>query len=284
MLFEATTAISCSIQPLKSESIVCEPDALILRGYFPAVEVKSEFKWLGFRLKIEEAQLTFCKKGVEDSIRKALKMCWHIFQVSSGIHIRWKTYKTYVVPFIELFLPFQIQEGLDKQTEITRAQHSCLSNIVGLTTRNSSKRLREVLAEFSVKDKSIRLAKRFCEATKAIGIAMQNKLSDIRNNNVGARIRTRSGNAVGAATHLEKVIRSSFLFKLREAADAVPDGRPHSKTQFLAAKRYAVAWKARIKRKIAKRSKSKPGIRKRGPEEKNPGLRSGALGKNATTI
>lgn len=161
LLFEATTAVGCSIQPLKSESIVRAADSRGLAEFYPSFEVKESFKWLGFRLKIEDAQLSFCKKGVSESIRKALNLCWHIFQVSSGVHIRWKTYKTYVVPFIELFLPFQIQEGLDKATDVTRAQHSCLSNIVGLTTRNNSKRLREVLAELSVKSKAIRLSKRF---------------------------------------------------------------------------------------------------------------------------
>lgn len=69
LLFEATTAVGCSIQPTKSESIVGIAEARMLETYYPAFEVKSSFKWLGFRLKIETAQLVFCKKGVEDSIR-----------------------------------------------------------------------------------------------------------------------------------------------------------------------------------------------------------------------
>lgn len=188
-----------------------------------------------------------------------MNLCWHIFQISSGAHIRWKTYKTYVVPFIELFLPFQIQEGLDKATDVTKAQHSCLSNIVGLTTRNNSKRLREVLAELSVRSKAIRLAKRFRGATDEIGNKMKMKLEDAKNNNTGERMRTRSGNVHGGQSRIEKVILSSFLFKLREASVCELEKLPFSKAQFGAAKRYAVAWKARIKRKIAKRAKKNTG-------------------------
>ena len=122
---------------------------------------------------------------------------------------------------------------------------------------------RDVLAELSVRSKAIRLAKRFRSVTDEIGNKMEMKLQDAKNNNTGGRIRTRSGNVLVGQSRIEKVIRSSFLFKLREASVCDLEKLTFSKAQFGAAKRYAVAWKARIKRKIAKRAKKGTGGRKK---------------------
>lgn len=124
------------------------------------------------------------------------------------------------------------------------------------------------MAELSVKDKAIRLAKRFAHAIEAIGLAMENKLEDARNNNIGVRIRTRSGNVLMSQSKIEQLITSSFLYKLKKASEMTPEVRSKSRTQFSIAKRYAVAWKARIKRKIAKRSK--------GPKNKSRKKKSSA--------
>lgn len=184
-------------------------------------------------------------------------MCRHIFQVSSGIFIRWKTFKTYVVPFLELFLPFQIQKGIEKASELTKAQHTCLSRIVGLSTRNNSGKLRKVLAELSIKGKAIRLAKRFETSTRNIGTFMQKVLEqEATSRSAESRIRTRSGNELTHMSRIEKCIKDSFIYKLRQAAELPSEDRDYKKVQFMAAKRYASKWKQKIKRMIVHRSKN----------------------------
>lgn len=111
-------------------------------------------------------------------------------------------------------------------------------------------------------NKAIRLAKRFRVALSNIGSTMENKLADARNNNAGARIRTRSGNVHGADTKIERFIRGSFLYKLWEASKLETAKMTYPKAQFSIAKRYAAAWKARIKRKIVKRARMESGKRK----------------------
>lgn len=263
-LLYATTKIGCSIQPTKSEIIVTQVDARMINRFYPTFEVKSDFKWLGFRLKMQESELIFCEKGVVKRLNSALNMCRHIFQISSGIFLRWKTFKTYVTPFLEPFLPFQIQQGIDKASELTKAQHKCLSQIVGLTPRNNSRRLREVLAELSIKGKAIRLSKRFESETSGIG-DMMNRVLELEANKetAGGRIRTRSGNELTSTSAIVKTIVNSFIYKLRQASRWPTEEKMFRKTQFKMAKIYAKSWKARIRRKIIQRSKQTPTRKKR---------------------
>lgn len=122
--------------------------------------MKNKFKWLSYVLRLEEGELIFDEPAANQAITGALSVKNQMFQYTTKTSIRWKTFKTYVIPFIELYLPYQAQKGIDRRTLLHKAQHSCLSATAGLSHRNSQEKLLAVMCELSIRDKTIRMAKR----------------------------------------------------------------------------------------------------------------------------
>lgn len=143
LLFTATTSVGCSINPDKSEGIVDPYSLKIISKFFPELvkkgkeKVKNTFKWLGYILKLEGCELKFSEAFTKKSLMATLSVTNQLFQFTSNMKVRWKAFKTYVIPIIEMFLIFQAQPGINTRSILHKIQHKSLSKVLNLSHRNS---------------------------------------------------------------------------------------------------------------------------------------------------
>lgn len=88
-----------------------------------------------------------------------------IFQYSDSLAFRWKIWKTYFSPFVELFLPAVFQKSFAARTRVHVFQHKLMCWALNLNICASSDRLLEATGEPSVEFKARRAALRLLNAT-----------------------------------------------------------------------------------------------------------------------
>ena len=168
LLKSATSTLGSDINPKKSESIV-------LKELTPFISLREKtdkdpsnaFKWLGYHLFInDKMNLEFDEKKIKETINTVNSFMRKAFSYTASVGIRWKIYKVYISPFVELFLPLVIQttsSGPRAKTIIHDLQHRTICLALGLPWTTGRRDIEIFLGEKSVEEKAQRMATRLID-------------------------------------------------------------------------------------------------------------------------
>ena len=121
----------------------------------------NDFKWLGYFLILgEDHQLIFDEKKINDRIKSIYKFRDVAFRYTSNIVIRWKVYKVFIAPFIELYIPIVLQHKTFHVGIVHDLQHTSMVRALGLPRTTGRATIEKKLGEKSIEEKTKRLANR----------------------------------------------------------------------------------------------------------------------------
>lgn len=162
MLTKAAELVGCGVNPDKSECVV----PLIYVSHVSTRDTKDHFKWLGYYLKLdEEGNLEFMENKVKEKLEQIGRVRDLVYQYTTMLGIRWKIYKTYLAPYIELFLPLAVQKDLKINSLVKDFQHKSICRALGLLNRGVSREeVESLVGEKSVVEKAVRMLKRLIRA------------------------------------------------------------------------------------------------------------------------
>lgn len=283
LLFKTTTMIGCSINPTKSENIM---EDSLHRG-IQEIETekedkkkfkdKSKFKWLGYYLCLNpNHNLDFCETSANAKLREILEEEKLAYQYTDSIHFKWQMYKTYVCPYIELFLPLHIQHGFDKISKIKKIQHKCLAAVTNLHGTVSRAKLEEVMREKSIEHKTYRMARRLTREYRNLYLEIraekQEKIQDITEKHARAGNRNgkiRNGDLTNEAYMVADNLRNHYFYKLLMANFECPMTfeDDHRKINFKKVKGFATEEKKKLRDRIAQQE----AVKKRKAREDDTG-------------
>lgn len=170
---DATVEIGCGINPLKSENIVSEKFSELVDLNFendtennPAIyRRKSSFKWLGYWLVLKrDHRLDFDEGKIQQQLNMVTNFRNEVYQYTSNRWIKYRIFKVFIAPFIELGLPLVIQNSFTKITAVHTLQHRSFCFAVGAIPTCSREHLEEILGERSVIEKARRFATRMTQS------------------------------------------------------------------------------------------------------------------------
>lgn len=171
LIVDATVQLGCGVNPTKSENIVPNKYCKYIDLNFENVPVTDEnrnnflgkdtFKWLGYYLTISETnQLDFNQKKIEDHLKYLATCREQVFFYSDSMFIKWRIFKVFFCPFIELYVPLVIQSKTFENTAIHKFQHASICSVLGLPKTACRRNLEVKLGEKSVEEKAIRTTNR----------------------------------------------------------------------------------------------------------------------------
>ena len=162
LLMDATKQLGCGVNPLKSESIVPPQfKNMIKLEHKTEKEPNDTFKWLGYHLSLDtNANLVFNEKEIDDKIKSIEYFRNLAFQYTRNMSLRWKIWKVYIAPFVELYLPLVIQSKPHKPTSVHRLQYQTICRVLGVPVTVCRRNLELKVGEKSIEEKSQRLADR----------------------------------------------------------------------------------------------------------------------------
>ena len=165
LLVNATETFGCRVHPTKSENVIAKKYHAGLASY-GNFKTQDAFIWLGYKLVLtNDDELLFDREMIVTRLLAISLLRDSVFQYTANITLKWKIFKTYIAPFIELYLPLVVQEGADKtNTIVHKFQHSCLCKVLGVSFRSSRIKVEKAISELSVKSKAIRMAKRLAQS------------------------------------------------------------------------------------------------------------------------
>ena len=128
LLDSATKALGCGINRDKSEIILPDPFC----NTDP--EPKNEFVWLGYSLKLTlDFQLLFTESRCQNKINLSRILLTDIFQYTRNILARFKIYKIFIAPVIEVFIPAYIMSPMDGRNTLNKFHQGCQNVITRIT-------------------------------------------------------------------------------------------------------------------------------------------------------
>lgn len=171
LIVDASVQLGCGVNPTKSENIVPNKYCKYIDLNFENVPVTDEnrnnflgkdtFKWLGYYLTISETnQLDFNQKKIEDHLKYLATCREQVFFYSDSMFIKWRIFKVFFCPFIELYVPLVIQSKTFENTAIHKFQHASICSVLGLPKTACRRNLEVKLGEKSVEEKAIRTTNR----------------------------------------------------------------------------------------------------------------------------
>ena len=165
LLKDATCALGSDINPAKSESIVLDDLARYINLTDKTdKEPSNKFKWLGYHLMInDDMMIEFNEPKIKETINAVTSFRTKAFSYTNSVGLRWRIYKVYITPFIELFLPLVIQEtstGPRSKTIIHDLQHRSMCLALGIPFTTSRRKIEIFLGEKAVEEKAQRMATR----------------------------------------------------------------------------------------------------------------------------
>ena len=204
LLMDATKQLGCGVNPSKSESIVPPQfQNLIKLEHKTEKEPSDTYKWLGYHLSLDKTgELKFNQKEIENKINSVEYFRNLVFQFTKNMSLRWKVWKVYIAPFVELYLPLVIQGKIGRTTIVHKLQHHTMCRAVGIPITASRRKLEIKVGEKSVEEKAQRLATRLVRCL------------DLKPPKFGEcnAVNTRSGGVVSLATN--KAERENFMNKI----------------------------------------------------------------------
>lgn len=165
LIKDATIDMGCDVEPSKSETIF---STQVLEHSTVDYRFKTMFKWLGYWLELKKNGLLWLD---EDEVDKKLNSQEYfarvIFQYTESTAFRWKIWKTYFSPFVELFLPAVFQKSFGVRTRVHTFQHRIMCWALGLCEVASVSRLQIATGEPFVEFKARRAATRLLNCMNA---------------------------------------------------------------------------------------------------------------------
>ena len=240
----ATSQIGCDINPLKSESVVPRVYAEHIKlELITEKDPSCEFKWLGYHLQIDENhQLVFDEKKIKSRIESIKKFRNIAFRYTSNISIKWKVFKVFIAPFIELFLPIVIQHKALDVSIIHDLQHQSMCLALDIPRTTSRREIEIRMGERSVEEKAKRLATRMITVLDIKRPVFENVINK----------KLRSGRIANNPTNISD--RNNFIIRLFVYFDL--NTEETNKVEFNPRKvrRWAKAVRVAINKKIASRN------------------------------
>lgn len=222
-LASATKQLGCGINPLKSKNVVplkfkdlidldvdkeyMDEDPKIFKG-------KSIVKWLGFHLELNiNHQIIFNEAEIQKRCNSIAHLRDQIFQYTNTISIKFRIYKIFIAPYIELYTPL-VAQNLDgtgrKICCLHTLQHKSMCKALGLCQTTSRRELEIKVGEKSIEEKTKRMAIRIIAAMNLKPIACEAK---INRQNQGVLLFPEDKN------DRKNLINRLFFFKLQSIAE-----------------------------------------------------------------
>ena len=207
--------MGCGINLDKSEVVVVVKTALASTELFESNFFKSEFVWLGYSLTISnDHRLVFTNAKVNSKIAYARKLMRNVFQYTNSTFLKWKTYKCYVAPYIELYLPNVAKFSIYSRTELHRFQHEALCRIARVPRSTSYAEVLEAFHEWSVGEKTTFMADRML-TNAGEGTLEEDEATLVQ--------KTISGKLVSTQESQEASERRDFIRRLKVYRRTFPD-------------------------------------------------------------
>ena len=171
LLKDATCALGSDINPAKSESIVLHDLAqYIILTDKTDKDPSNSFKWLGYHMLINDnMMIEFNEAKIKETVNTVNSFRTKAYSYTESIGLRWRIYKVYISPFVELFLPLVIQApttGPRSKTIIHDLQHRSMCFALGLPFTAGRRVIEKFMGEKAVEEKAQRMAKRITEVLK----------------------------------------------------------------------------------------------------------------------
>lgn len=155
--------MGCDVEPSKSETIF---STQIIEQPDVDSRFKTMFKWLGYWLELKKNGILWLnEEEVDKKLNSQEYFARLIFQYSESTAYRWKIWKTYFSPFVELYLPAVFQKNFGARTRVHTFQHRITCWALGLCESASVERLQCATGEPSVEFKARRAAHRLLNCT-----------------------------------------------------------------------------------------------------------------------
>lgn len=108
--------------------------------------------------------LKFDEDKIEKHINSITNFRDQMFQYTTSVGIKWRIFKTFICPYIELYLPLVVQHKKTHITALHKLQHHSMCRAVGVPVTAGRKNVERFLGERSVLEKSQRMADRIISA------------------------------------------------------------------------------------------------------------------------
>ena len=212
-------------------------------------KVKKSFLWLGYDLELlENGNLLFMEEPIANRLNWVERMRSSFFQYTTSPRIKFQVYKTYLAPFVELYIPLAIQNKEISRTRVHKFQHTSINIAIGAGACTSYEKTNELVDELSVRDKSIRAAQRLVRSIDAADLSFQDHSNP---NQEGMTLKSGKSKTSQA---VPQDVQSNLIFRLLHYAKLEPSkplkrNKPKLDYKVLAAK--VKANNEEIKKKIA---------------------------------
>ena len=228
LLKDATCTLGSDINPAKSESIVLEDLAqhIILTDKTDK-DPSNKFKWLGYHLLInDDMMIEFNEAKIKETINTVNSFRTKAYSYTDSVGLRWRIYKVYISPFVELLLPLVIQApstGPRAKTIIHDLQHHSMCFALGLPFTANRREIEKFMGEKAVEEKAQRLA------TRMINVLDIKRPSLCLDDEIPCNRITRSGKRTWDKP-VSKKDKQQFLIRLFISSDLLIEDTP--KVQF----------------------------------------------------
>lgn len=169
LLGDATRQLGCGINPLKSENVAPKAFCEYIDTNFEKIQVedmsifkgKHIVKWLGYFLELDTSHnLKFNEEKINKHINSICHFRDQMYQYTSSVGIKWRIFKTFIAPYIELYLPLVVQHKVLDITAVHKLQHQSMCRAIGVPITASRKMVELRLGERSVAEKANRMFER----------------------------------------------------------------------------------------------------------------------------
>ena len=255
LIIIATEKFGCGCNPSKSENIVPPQYHQAVKLIDKKFEVKSEFKWLGYVLILNnKGQLKFDIKYAENKLILARKERDSIYQYTNNIIIRHSFYRSYMAPCTEWFMPIVIQQPDKDNTIIHKFQRDCLSKIAGVHYTAPAKECEAILGEMPIKNKALRVANRIvenCGTKEAEKRAMEKSETETQ-----VRVTRAKTREITAINSMKSGAKENIIFRLNYFSSLQLEEFVKTKPDYTEVKKWAKSTNLKINNQIKLRTRS----------------------------
>ena len=229
----ATNRTGGSINKSKSESILPAKYCESFNAQFNTGRAKEDqfpvspnFKWIGFFLELQDnAQLHFSEPHIESALITVSRKQLDFNQYTSVTKLKLQVWRTYILPFIEMFAILAIQDKSEKRNCVHKFQHRSLTAAIGLCSSAGYDTVRKLTGELSVRDRAIRIARRLARFIPDEELYPQDPgdltgTSTDRSKNTGMQLRSGRAKLVG---EIKPELGTYLIFRIGLFARMTPD-------------------------------------------------------------
>ena len=183
--------------------------------------IKSEFKWIGYEMELlPDGRLIFNETKIANKLKGVARRRADFYQFTNNIKLKLQVYRVYFAPFTELYTVLAIQNKENDRTQVHSFQHQSIAAAIGACSSTSYQKINSLIGERSIRDKSIRVARRLCRGIPDSELQIGGDMGPTDKEPAGMGLR--SGKAKPQAT-VSPNERQNFIFRLGMFAKMEPD-------------------------------------------------------------